>query len=78
MRSTSTTGFSVVWVEFDWGTDVYQARQIVTERLGTVAEALPSGVASPVLGPRSSILGEMLIVGLTAHRCSSSAHWLKK
>lgn len=70
VRSTSTTGFSVVWVEFDWSTDVYQARQIVTERLGTVAEDLPAGVATPVLGPRSSILGEMLIVGLTADSTS--------
>lgn len=70
VRSTSSTGFSVVWVEFDWDTDVYQARQIVTERLGTVAEALPAGVATPVLGPRSSILGEMLIVGLTADSTS--------
>ena len=70
VRSTSTTGFSVVWVEFDWDTDVFQARQIVTERLGTVAEALPAGVATPVLGPRSSILGEMLIVGLTADSTS--------
>ncbi|MDE6161293.1 MAG: CusA/CzcA family heavy metal efflux RND transporter [Muribaculaceae bacterium] len=70
VRSTSTTGFSVVWVEFDWDTDVYQARQIVTERLGTVAEALPAGVSAPVLGPRSSILGEMLIVGLTADSTS--------
>jgi len=70
VRSTSTTGFSVVWVEFDWSTDVYQARQIVTERLGTVAEALPAGVATPVLGPRSSILGEMLIVGITADTTS--------
>lgn len=70
VRSTSSTGFSVVWVEFDWDTDVYRARQIVTERLGTVAEALPAGVATPVLGPRSSILGEMLIVGLTADSTS--------
>ncbi|MDE6486567.1 MAG: CusA/CzcA family heavy metal efflux RND transporter [Muribaculaceae bacterium] len=70
VRSTSSTGFSVVWVEFDWDTDVYQARQIVTERLGSVSEALPAGVATPVLGPRSSILGEMLIVGLTADSTS--------
>lgn len=70
VRSTSTTGFSVVWVEFDWDTEVYTARQIVTERLGTVAESLPAGVATPVLGPRSSILGEMLIVGLTADTTS--------
>ena len=66
VRSTSNTGFSVVAVEFDWDTDVFRARQIVTERLAGVAETLPPGVKSPTLGPQSSILGEMLIIGLTA------------
>ncbi|MBD5188476.1 MAG: efflux RND transporter permease subunit [Bacteroidales bacterium] len=66
VRSTSSPGFSVVWVEFDWNTDVYLARQMVSERLAAVASELPAGVNAPVLGPQASILGEMMIIGLTS------------
>ncbi len=65
VRSTSSPGFSVVWVEFDWDTDVYLARQMVSERLAAVAEDMSAGVNAPVLGPQASILGEMMIIGLT-------------
>ena len=70
VRSSSTTGFSVVWVEFDWSTDIYLARQIVSEKLAAVNETLPDNVGQPTLGPQSSILGEVLIVALqqTAHQ----------
>lgn len=70
VRSSSSSGFSTIWVEFDWGTDIYRARQIVTERLGSLSEQLPPNVKTPALGPQSSILGEMMIVGLTADSTS--------
>ena len=70
VRSSSTTGFSVVWVEFEWGTNIYTARQIVSEKLATLGDALPSTVGQPTLGPQSSILGEMMIIGLTADSTS--------
>ena len=70
VRSSSTHGFSVVWVEFDWDTDIYLARQIVSEKLATVGEDLPDNIGKPTLGPQSSILGELLIVGLTADSTS--------
>ena len=70
VRSSSTTGFSVVWVEFDWDMDIYLARQIVSEKIAMAAEELPENVGNPTLGPQSSILGELLIVGMTADTTS--------
>lgn len=70
VRSSSTAGFSVVWVEFDWGTDIYKARQIVSEKIAGLGEQLPNNVGTPTLGPQSSILGEVLFIGLTADSTS--------
>ena len=66
VRSSSAAGFSSIWVEFDWGTDVYRARQIVAEKLSEIEGDLPPGVGKPTLGPQSSILGGILIIGLTS------------
>lgn len=71
VRSASATGLSTVWVEFDWDTGVYLARQIVAEKLSEIESNLPPGVGKPTLGPQSSILGEILIIGLTADSITS-------
>ena len=70
VRSSSTTGFSIVWVEFDWNTNIYLARQIVSEKLAIVKDQLPPNVGNPTLGPQSSILGELMFVALTSDSTS--------
>lgn len=65
VRSTSSQGFSFVWVEFDWDVDIYKARQVVSEKLVTLSDALPQGVV-PMLAPQSSVMGEILFIGLQA------------
>lgn len=70
VRSSSATGFSVVWVEFNWNTSIKEARQLVSERLPAVSAELPQGTGIPTLGPSSSILGEILIIGLTSDSIS--------
>lgn len=65
VRSSTAQGISVVWVEFDWGVEIFRARQIVSEKLQTVASALPTGVSAPLLAPVSSVMGEIMMIGLT-------------
>ncbi|MBA3405794.1 MAG: efflux RND transporter permease subunit, partial [Gemmatimonadaceae bacterium] len=70
VRSSTAQGISVVWVEFDWGMEIFRARQVVAEKLQTVAASLPAGVSPPVLAPVSSVMGEIMMIGLTGSQSS--------
>ena len=82
VRSTSSQGFSFVWVEFDWGTDIYKARQVISEKLVAITDELPEGIV-PMLAPQSSVMGEILFIGMLSDTTSmmelrTLAEWIVK
>ncbi len=81
VRSSTAQGISIVWVEFDWGTDIFRARQIVSEKLQLVTTQLPDDLDPPVMAPITSIMGEIILIGMTSSEHSlmevrSEADWL--
>jgi CzcA family heavy metal efflux pump len=70
VRSSSSYGFSIVWVEFNWKTDIYRSRQIVSEKLPTIAALLPKKIEAPILAPQTSVMGEIMLVSLTSDSLS--------
>jgi CzcA family heavy metal efflux pump len=70
VRSSSSYGFSIVWVEFDWNTDIYRARQVVSEKLPIIANQLPKQIEAPILAPQTSVMGEIMLIGLQSDSLS--------
>lgn len=82
VRSSSSQGFSFVWVEFDWGMDIYRARQVISEKMSLLSEQLPSGI-TPMLAPQSSVMGEIMFIGMQSDSTSmmelrTLAEWIVK